>query len=140
MKTPYWEHYSHPADVGIRGVGTDRAQAFEMAALAMTAAIAEPETIEPRGKVDVECSDDDDEMLLVAWLNCLIYEMATRHMLFGKFEVRIEDHKLWAIVWGEPLNAKKHGTHAEVKAATVTDLKVAERGDGTWVAQCIVDV
>ena len=32
----------------------------------------------------------DDELLLVDWLNALIYEMATRRMLFGRFDVTIE--------------------------------------------------
>jgi SHS2 domain-containing protein len=30
-----WEHFAHEADVGVRGVGATRAEAFEQAALAM---------------------------------------------------------------------------------------------------------
>ena len=35
------------------------------------------------------CEAPDDELLLVDWLNALIYEMATRHMLFGRFAVSL---------------------------------------------------
>jgi len=79
-------------------------------------------------------------MLLVEWLNCLVYEMATRKMLFCRFEVKIENHKLQALVWGEEIDVRRHKPCTEVKAATVSDLKVRQREDGMWVAQCIVDV
>ena len=35
---PRWEHFEHDADVGVRGWGNTRAEAFEQAAVAMTAA------------------------------------------------------------------------------------------------------
>lgn len=38
----YWEHYSHEADIGIRGSADSLASAFEQAALALTAVIANP--------------------------------------------------------------------------------------------------
>jgi len=34
-----WEHFSHDADVGVRGFGATPAQAFEQAALAMSAIV-----------------------------------------------------------------------------------------------------
>src|SRR3972149_8529533 len=39
---PRWEHFPHIADIGVRGIGATRAQAFEQAALAMTAGITDP--------------------------------------------------------------------------------------------------
>ena len=38
----HWEHFSHEADIGIRGVGPTLATAFEQAAIAMTAVITDP--------------------------------------------------------------------------------------------------
>ena len=35
MDSAYWELYSHPADMGIRGVGPTREEAFAQAALAL---------------------------------------------------------------------------------------------------------
>ena len=42
-----WEHFPHDADVGIRGIGPTKADAFAQAAVALTAIIAEPATIRP---------------------------------------------------------------------------------------------
>jgi Archease protein family (MTH1598/TM1083) len=39
-------------DAGIRGFGRSRADAFEHAALAMTAAVTDPERVEPRDETE----------------------------------------------------------------------------------------
>jgi len=70
----------------------------------------------------------------------LIYAMATRNMLFGRFDVRIDDGSLTAKAWGEALDRARHQPAVEVKGATYTALSVARRDDGVWVAQCVVDV
>jgi SHS2 domain-containing protein len=138
--TPRWEHFEHEADVGVRGLGASCAQAFEQAALAMTAAITDPEDVLPRERVGVACESPDPELLLTEWLNTLVYEMATRHMLFSRFDVTLEGTKLTAVVEGEPVDVPRHHPAVEVKGATLTELKVARNPDGSWVAQCVVDV
>jgi len=135
-----WEHYSHPADMGIRGFGPTREEAFAQAALALTAIITDLQTVEPKQHIEVSCEDQDDESLFVSWLNAIIYEMATRHMLFSKFEVNIESNQLRASAWGEKIDVQKHRPAVEVKAATYTDLKVKQNEDGTWMVQGVVDV
>ena len=137
---PKWEHFEHEADIGVRGIGPSREQAFEQAALALTAVITDPKTINLEQKLNITCEAGDDEMLLVEWLNSLIYEMATRHMLFGRFEVFIKDNRLSALVWGQKLDVSKHSPAVEVKGATVTDLSVKQNKNKRWTAQCVVDV
>jgi len=134
-----WEHYEHGADIGVRGFGATKAEAFEQAALAMTAVVADPAAVAPLEGVAIECQAPDDEMLLAQWLNCLIYEMSVRRMLFSKFDVRVENAKLSAEAWGEAVDAARHHPAVEVKGATYTTLRVARHGDG-WVAQTVVDV
>jgi tRNA nucleotidyltransferase (CCA-adding enzyme) len=140
MAEARWELYSHPSDIGIRGVGPTREQAFAQAAIAMTAVITDPQKVEPRQAVDIECKEDDDEMLFVCWLSSLLYEMGTRGMLFSRFEIEAIEGGLKAKAWGEPVDVAKHEPAVEVKAATYADLKVEQGSDGNWVAQCIVDV
>ncbi|MHC4186626.1 MAG: archease [Planctomycetota bacterium] len=140
MKTEYWEHYSHPADMGIRGIGNTKEKAFSQAALALTAVITNPENIEPAEGIEIECEEIDDEQLLFVWLNALLYEMDSRNMLFSKFEIVLKDKKLHAEIWGEQIDPKKHKPVVEVKAATYADLKVQHSKNGLWIAQCIVDV
>lgn len=135
-----WEHFEHRADIGIRGFGATKEQAFEQAAVALTAVITEPEKVDPQQEVKITLRICEDETLLVDWLNRLVYEMSTRKMLFGRFEVRIDKQHLNAAAWGEKTNVKKHQPTVEVKAATYTALSVQQQQDGTWVAQCVVDV
>ena len=136
---PRWEHFAHEADMGVRGYGATKAAAFEQAALAMTAVITEPERIDAHEKISIECEAPDDELLLVDWLNAIVYEMATRKMLFARFEVRIEDGRLSANAWGEKTNVARHSPAVEVKGATYTELHVAQE-NGQWMAQTVVDV
>jgi len=170
----HWEHYPHPADIGIRGFGATKEEAFAQAALALTAIVADLQTVELKEEVKISCppprlaatdagagQEQDDEFLFVSWINALIYEMATRQMLFSRFEVRIGKPRLIgaqylapqfiagspgftrglsARAFGEKINVKKHTPAVEVKAATYTDLKVRQDKNGDWVVQCVVDV
>lgn len=137
---PSWEHFPHAADMGVRGTGGTREQAFEQAALALTSVVADPDTIAAEVAVAIECQAPDDELLLVDWLNAVVYEMATRKLLFGHYTVRIADHRLAATAFGEPLDVARHQPAVEVKGATYTGLRVAREPDGRWIAQCVVDV
>jgi SHS2 domain-containing protein len=135
-----WEHFHHEADVGVRGLGPSAGQAFAEAAVALTAVITDPETVACRETVTVECSAPDLELLFVDWLNALVYEMATRHMLFRQFDVRLEGTTLRASACGEPIDVSRHQPATEVKGATYTQLAVHEDRPGAWRAQCVVDV
>jgi len=135
----HWEHFSHEADTGVRGRGRTPEDAFEAAALALTAVVTDPRKVRPREKVEIVCEAPDLELLLVDWLNALIYEMSTRKMLFSRFEVKLEAGKLQGAAWGEPIDLQRHRPAVEVKGATYTALEVKQEG-GEWIAQCVVDV
>jgi tRNA nucleotidyltransferase (CCA-adding enzyme) len=140
MSAMRWEHFPHEADMGIRGIGNTRDEAFEQAALAMTAVITDPARVSAVEKVEITREAPDDELLLVDWLNALVYEMATRKLLFSRFEVHVKDHVLNAHAFGEPMDTKKHHMAVEIKGATYTALRVAQESNGEWIAQCVVDV
>jgi SHS2 domain-containing protein len=91
-------------------------------------------------KVDMVCEAPDAELLLADWLNAIIYEMATRHMLFGRYEVTLVEGHLAGTAWGEPVDPDRHQPAVEPKGATYTSLLVHRREDGNWLAQCVVDV
>ena len=140
MSGTHWEHFPHEADMGIRGIGNTRDEAFEQAALAMTAVITDPAQVSAVEQVEITRQAPDDELLLVDWLNALVYEMATRKLLFSRFEVHVQDHVLNARAFGEPMDIAKHRMAVEIKGATYTALRVAQESNGEWIAQCIVDV
>jgi tRNA nucleotidyltransferase (CCA-adding enzyme) len=134
-----WEHFEHGADVGVRGFGATQAEAFEQAALALTAAVADPGAVQPRERVTIACEAPDAELLLAEWLNALVFEMSTRKMLFSRFAVTLDGGRRRAQAWGEPVDAARHQPAVEAKGATYTGLRVAP-ADGGWLAQTVVDV
>jgi len=135
-----WEHFEHGADIGVRGYGATLAEAFEQAALAMTAVCTEPARVAATQSVTLHCEAPDAELLLADWLNALVYEMAVRRMLFGRFDVQIDGTQLQATAWGEAVDIHKHHPAVEIKGATYTALQVAQDDKGRWTAQCVVDV
>ena len=134
-----WEHYAHQADIGVRGFGAELAEAFEQAALALTGVTTDPHLVEARERIAIACEAPDEELLLAEWLNAVIYEMATRAMLFGRFRVHVDGSRLSGEAWGEKVDVARHHPAVEVKGATYTTLHVG-RGNGGWVAQTVVDV
>ena len=139
MKRAAWEHFPHEADVGIRGLGATPAEAFEQAALALTAVVTHAE-VKSMTSIKVSCEAPDLELLFVDWLNAVIYEMAIRKMLFGRFAVTIEGTRLNGVLWGEPVDVTRHAPACEPKGATYTALQVAQNAEGLWSAGCVVDV
>lgn len=135
-----WEHFSHGADIGVRGIGASREEAFEQTALALIAVITDPRNVRPDETIEIACEAPDDELLLVEWLNAVVYEIATRRMLWSRFSVRIEGHRLRATAWGEKTEVARHQPAVEVKGATYTNLAVKRDTSGVWTAQCVVDV
>lgn len=138
-KIKKWEHFPHGADIGVRGIGQNIQEAFEMGACALTSLVAEAKEVKKVETVDIRCQAPNVEILFFDWINALIYEMATRNMVFGSFDVHIQNNKLSAKVSGEGIDINKHTSTVEPKGATMTELKVAHQGDH-WIAQCIVDV
>ncbi|KTD37418.1 hypothetical protein Lmor_0610 [Legionella moravica] len=134
-----WEHFTHDADIGVRGIGPTLAASFEMGALALTEVITDSHLIKPDAIVHVRCQAPDDEILFTDWLNTIIYHMEIHNMLFSEFHVTIKNHLLEAIIKGETVDRERHHPAVEVKGATYTELKVFNQ-HGLWTAQCIVDV
>jgi SHS2 domain-containing protein len=135
-----WEHFAHGADIGVRGRGASPAQAFEQAGLALTAVVTQPANVRQVTAVAIRCRAPDLELLLYEWLNSLVFHMATQHLLFSGFSVRLSGGELEAEARGEPVDVERHAPAVEVKGATLTELAVRQDDDGRWRAQCVLDV
>lgn len=61
-------------------------------------------------------------------------------MLFGRFQVVLDETTLSATAWDEPVDIARHCPAVEPKGATFTELAVRQVHDGIWIAQCVVDV
>jgi len=140
---PY-EYIDHEADIGIRGIGHDLAEAFAEGARAMFGIMADLEAIAPVEQVTVQCEAPDPEALFVELLNELLFQREMRGLLFKACEVKAlrQGPRGWhleASAWGETLNPDRHEILTEVKAATYSGLKIY-REDDQYVVQCVVDV
>ncbi len=136
---PSFENFAHDADIGVRGRGATLAEALANAGRALTAVVTDPASVREALSVGIACESPDPEVLLFDWLNALVFEMATRRVLFGRYEVKVEGKTLVARAFGEPVEVSRHQPAVEVKGATWTGLRVAREG-GTWIAECVVDV
>lgn len=135
-----WVHFGHDADMGVRAEGATPEEVFEQMALGMTALVTDPAAVAAREDVEIACEAPSTDLLLVDWLNALVYEMAVRHMLFGRFAVTLDGARLRGVASGERVDVGRHQPVVEVKGATYTALKFGRRSDGRWEAQCVLDV
>ena len=149
---PPFENFAHDADIGVRGRGPTLAEALANVGRALTAVVTDPGSVREVLSVELACEAKDPEELLFDWLNALVFEMATRRVLFARYEVKVDGGKLFARyavrvegprlsarAFGEPVEVARHHPAVEVKGATWTGLRVAREG-GSWVAECVVDV
>jgi len=134
-----YRHFEHVADIGIVGEGATIEKAFQEAAKAMFAVMADINKIEPKKTVNIAVMAENEEELLVEWLNALLTERDIKQMVFSRFDVKISGFKLIGTAYGEKIDHEKHDIRTEVKAATYSQLKI-KKAKGKVTVQCIVDV
>ena len=134
-----YELIDHTAAVGIRAWGESLADVFAQAALGMFSFISDLESVQERESREVVVEGADREVLLVAWLNELVYLFGVEGLLFRRFDVlEMEDTRIRARCHGERLDQARHSVTAEVKSATYHMLEV-KRND-LWHARVILDI
>jgi len=131
------------SDLAFSATGASLAEVFQGAANALLAATVErPEAVEPRVVRRLELRDDDRELLLLRFLNELIYLRDAEGLVLRPVRVACRGDgvlELAAELAGEPLDPARHGRAADVKAATAHGLSLAPVGDG-WQASVTLDV
>jgi len=139
MASGSYELIEHTADVGIRVMAATPDALFETAALALTELMTDVATVEPRLERAMELKEESLDLLLVCWLQEILFLMDTEGLVFSVFEVQIEGAALQATLRGEPFNPEVHPRKSDVKAVTYHHLEVTTHGDG-WEARVILDV
>lgn len=135
-----YEQFPHTADIGVRVFGKDLKELFENAAFAMFDIIADLEGISGDTAVEFDLKAADDEELLVAWLDELLYNFYTKELIFHKFRIdELKDGKLRATAFARPVAANRNRLKTEVKAATYHDLKI-KSDSGGYSVEIILDV
>ena len=137
-----YETFEHGADVGIRGWGASLGEAFAQGARAMFSLMCDDiAQVSPASSVKVAIAASEPDLMFLIWLNQLLAESDLEGILFCDFQLSLTDQgRLEALVSGEPFADLHTDRGIEVKGATFTELQVHELKDGSWVAQCVVDV
>ena len=136
---PDFEVIDHTADIGIIAYGKDKGEVFVNAAYGMFSLVIELEGVADEACYNIEVSADDEESLLVTWLNEILYLFDVEGVIFKRFEVvELEECRLQANAYGEKFDPSRHELKMQIKAATYYLLKL-EKGNG-FKAKIIFDV
>ena len=82
----------------------------------------------------------DIETLLVSWLQELLYLLDTESLVFGRFQVKLDNLSLEAVAWGDVFDPNLHTMKTEIKAVTYHQLEVTKKNDQGWETQVIFDI
>ena len=134
-----FEVLNHTADIGIVAYGSDMKEAFANAAKGMFSLITELGDVEENEHRNIELTAPDQESLLVAWLNELIFLFDVDNVLLRRFVIsQLSKTRLKARGYGERVDASKHKLKLGIKAATYHMLKI-EKGNPNKI-QVIFDI
>lgn len=116
---------------------------FAAAAEAVLAATVEdPRTVRRWEERPVVIEESDIELLLLAFLNELVFLRDAEELLLhvGQIAIRLDGRvRLEGTLVGERLDHRRHRVIAEVKACTAHGLRVARTREG-WEARATLDV
>jgi SHS2 domain-containing protein len=135
-----FEVIDHTADIGIVAYGADIKQVFANAALGLFNLMADLDDFKEDLQRELELSAEDVEVLLVEWLNELIYIFDVEHIIFKRFEIeRLTSTQIKARCFGEKIKPGQHKLKREIKAATYHMLRISKE-DGGYKVQVIFDI
>jgi len=135
-----FEIIDHTADIGIVAYGEDIKQVFANAAIGLFNLIADLDDFKEDIERYIELSAEDIEILLVEWLNELIYIFDVEHIIFKRFEINeLTSTSIRARCFGEKIRHGQHKLKREIKAATYHMLRISKEGD-SYKVQVIFDI
>ena len=138
--TSGYEFFEHTADTGIRASGRTLGELFANMARGLTELLVENSEIPPETTRSIELQADDAEMLLLAWLQELLFWFATERFAAIEYQIdQVTPTALRGEVRGGRFDPARHTPGREVKAITRHELRVVQGADG-WTAEVIVDI
>jgi len=135
-----YEFFGHTADMGIRAHAPTCAGLFIELARGLIVLMVEDTVLHPLETRPIHLTAPDEESLLLAWLQELLFWFSTERFVPVKFFLpEVTQTTLRGIVEGETFQPTRHVQGREVKAITRHQLVVRER-DSLWYGQVIVDI
>jgi SHS2 domain-containing protein len=131
---------NHTADLKIRVNGTDPADLFKNAGLALFDQITMPDRLEPRDEVELSVAGDDRADLMVNFLRELLYLWTGKEQLVKTIDIaQISATTVSARVSMERYQPERHEIIHEIKAITYHQIEVSRTAEG-WQAMVVFDV
>jgi SHS2 domain-containing protein len=135
-----YEQFAHTADIGVRIFGRDIKELFVNAAFAMFDVMADIDGMKTPIEDTIEAEAGNQEELLVAWLDELLYRATAKDMIYSQFEIEeLTETRVSATAYGISASANRNRLKTEIKAITYSDLNIRRSG-GTYQAEVIFDV
>ena len=138
---PPYEFFDHTADIGLIARGCDLPELFINSARGLSALILESTSAKTAGESEnLRLEAPDREVLLIQWLNELIYRFGTRRQVFhGARDLSVSGGVFVGEVEWETVDFSCRRVLKEVKAATYHELEIVEIMGG-WEARVVLDV
>jgi len=129
----------HTADIGIVAYGNDLVTLFSNAAAGMLSLISKSggHVYDVTRTISLEA--EDNETLLIEWLNELLYIIYTEKLVLHGFDIVIDEGRLTAECAGQKLKQGGLVITREIKAATYHDLEITYK-EGIYSAKIIFDI
>jgi SHS2 domain-containing protein len=134
-----YEQIDVSGDAGLIIRGKDLEDLFVNAASGMSELITETATIRETEEKQVTVVSDNNEGLLVQWLNELIFLFDAHGFIGKEFRISIEKHRLKGRVSGGTFNPEINESRLLIKAATYNELSII-KGKTGWEARVIFDI
>ena len=128
-----FEFIEHTADIAVRLRGDTPGALFEAAAAALTDAITTGSAVRPNEASTVTRDAPELDLLLVDWLEELLYRFETEGLLVADADVAIASGdavRLHAHIRGERRDEARHPIKVLVKAVTFHGLHVTKTSEG----------
>ena len=135
----------HTADKGLAVEASSLPDLFETAARGLFRLMIDPDAYPPTEQIDIEITAPDLEMLMVRWLNELVYQFEVHHRLFSRYSgVEVSEQegrwRLRAQAHYRPIDPQQlEWDGAPVKSVTYHGLRL-ERDSEVWRLRYFVDV
>ncbi|HVT15452.1 MAG TPA: archease [Thermoanaerobaculia bacterium] len=142
-----YRELEHTADIAVEIIAATREELFAEALGAFTDIISERGKVEERLARDFALAGPHLDLLLVDWLDELVYAFEVEELLFRRADVRLTELTgggggrlaFAARAWGETLDPRRHPIKVLIKGVTYHALDITETAAGLR-AQVIFDI
>ena len=138
-----WRPFEHTADVGLEVEAGTLGELFAEAGAGLCDTVTDRSRVEPRMRRETSLAAPAPDLLLVEWLEELLFRLDAHRELWSEHAVTVSEGpsgwSLAATSRGEAFDPARHPVKVQVKAVTYHALEVARTANG-WRAIVLLDI